>query len=727
MPKNEPKQIFGRYNDSPICHLLRQVASIAGKLLQEYPDTPNQNNIELQYARNLITAIHQLLPEIEALLQTFDQGKKPSIISGIGLMKSIKKTGEALLEYTLTRQGAILLTLEEKQKTLSKCFETVKKEYIKSLPKPPNKKSHHDHHEGFNRIEFQEHLYNALKAETIYYENAVNIPGNETPASLWDSILKQFIGYCRESTTTKDIPNILKSIEYELEKNHLKHQIMLAHPMLHEFTFEMTSLIKTAPQSLQELAPFFNPELLTLNLSILHTIFPFIPKFKIEIIPHEDPNNISYQYHIIAGNVALNLNTEAYYTYFQRHFLRYFSLFISSSEENQYWLTFRENAIRDIQRHEPEPLPLLEKNVHTDNSATQLADIERQLAATKDAIQAKINAQNELRLMKESYTRDPFYTLFRNMGSTFDIPPYHPILHKSLPSHLVFLKNAPPPSPHIEEDNAGLIFNKLPPAASILQEIDTAQIEEEIHAAMQSIQDKLSAQIQTLEQQESAALSLQEKLKKDMNNLEKQTTEENTESELIPILSAPSASPTENSPSINHNEEIITANQSLPENEISCEQLIENLAEKTPDQKAFKEYSRKLNNEVKAIQAYGETLPPKYERAITNLTQQLTNHLKQFLQQHSDELPNIDAFQTFRNSMIVSLHAQDKLMSEHRHHWKPLLANVAIGIMSVGIALGIKLIHSKLHEGRAMLFFERTHRQTQLAHLENSIQMQPVL
>lgn len=71
-------------------------------------------------------------------------------------------------------------------------------------------------------------------------------------------------------------------------------------------------------------------------------------------------------------------------------------------------------------------------------------------------------------------------------------------------------------------------------------------------------------------------------------------------------------------------------------------------------------------------------------------------------------MPISDDIVRFKNEFKVLLHSKDKEMSEYRLAWKTILKNIAIALTGVGlIAIVGKLIHSKVTEDRARLFFSR--------------------
>ena len=80
-------------------------------------------------------------------------------------------------------------------------------------------------------------------------------------------------------------------------------------------------------------------------------------------------------------------------------------------------------------------------------------------------------------------------------------------------------------------------------------------------------------------------------------------------------------------------------------------------------------------------------------------------------------------FKRFRAHFTHRAHSADDVLKRHNTIWKPLIANLLIGLLTVGIALGVKLIYSALVERRkSPLFFDRTKAQETLDTLETKIE-----
>lgn len=104
------------------------------------------------------------------------------------------------------------------------------------------------------------------------------------------------------------------------------------------------------------------------------------------------------------------------------------------------------------------------------------------------------------------------------------------------------------------------------------------------------------------------------------------------------------------------------------------------------------------------------------------LANKLHADLNRFVITHSDKLPDEHAYDHFKKHFTSRLHSEDESMCKHRKAWKINLANFAIGFFTLGIAIGIKLIHSKINEGRCKFFFHETKREKQILSMEETVQ-----
>lgn len=104
------------------------------------------------------------------------------------------------------------------------------------------------------------------------------------------------------------------------------------------------------------------------------------------------------------------------------------------------------------------------------------------------------------------------------------------------------------------------------------------------------------------------------------------------------------------------------------------------------------------------------------------LTDKLRQDIDRFVISHPNTVPDEKAYNQFTTLFTARLHSEDDELSKHRAAWKANLANIMIGVLTLGIALGIKLVHSKWSEGRYSLFFDKTRRQQQIASMEEIVE-----
>lgn len=103
------------------------------------------------------------------------------------------------------------------------------------------------------------------------------------------------------------------------------------------------------------------------------------------------------------------------------------------------------------------------------------------------------------------------------------------------------------------------------------------------------------------------------------------------------------------------------------------------------------------------------------------LADKLKYDLDRFVIAHPDTMPTKKAYKQFKDNFIARLHSEDDLNSVHRAAWKPIVLNVLIGLATLGIAIGVKALHSKLSTGRCTFFFNETRRQEHIALLDEMV------
>ena len=77
----------------------------------------------------------------------------------------------------------------------------------------------------------------------------------------------------------------------------------------------------------------------------------------------------------------------------------------------------------------------------------------------------------------------------------------------------------------------------------------------------------------------------------------------------------------------------------------------------------------------------------------------------------------------FKKIFVDTIKAHAPVMSKYDNLWKPILVNLIIGLFSLGIALGIKALHSKATTGRYSLFYAETDREKVIGELEQSLKI----
>ena len=101
--------------------------------------------------------------------------------------------------------------------------------------------------------------------------------------------------------------------------------------------------------------------------------------------------------------------------------------------------------------------------------------------------------------------------------------------------------------------------------------------------------------------------------------------------------------------------------------------------------------------------------------------QALRTDLNTFHQPYQEgQAPSSESLSHFSDKFIARLHSADDVMNQQTS-WKTIVANVAAAVLTLGIALGVKLAHSKITEGRAHLFFSQNTGEKTVAQLEESV------
>lgn len=139
----------------------------------------------------------------------------------------------------------------------------------------------------------------------------------------------------------------------------------------------------------------------------------------------------------------------------------------------------------------------------------------------------------------------------------------------------------------------------------------------------------------------------------------------------------------------------------------------EERVKKHPD-KDYAEGIDRLYKQIEGLVAFSQTQSCKEDQAvITELAQALKQHLDYFVVKTLDTTPTVEAYTLFTEEFRIRLHSKDEELSQHRDLWRPflaILANITLGLITLGFAVGVKLIHSKVTTGQFSFFCEKTER-----------------
>lgn len=147
------------------------------------------------------------------------------------------------------------------------------------------------------------------------------------------------------------------------------------------------------------------------------------------------------------------------------------------------------------------------------------------------------------------------------------------------------------------------------------------------------------------------------------------------------------------------------------------------------ENQAHKNYEssiRRLYANIDAMKSYAETLANSPSKTTaTDLASHLRQDLDNFVLSRPENDPNAHArYQAFKTKFTAKLHSQDDCMSTLRSSGSKagaIIANLAAGIFTLGIALGIKLLVSKVSTGRFALFFDKTTIQQKIESVDQSM------
>ena len=117
---------------------------------------------------------------------------------------------------------------------------------------------------------------------------------------------------------------------------------------------------------------------------------------------------------------------------------------------------------------------------------------------------------------------------------------------------------------------------------------------------------------------------------------------------------------------------------------------------------------------------YAPKLQDPMEREIVGkLASQLKQDVDHFISQHPQKLPESKEFNRFTAKFNARLHSEDIIMSR-QENWKSFAINLFLALISVGIALGIKAIHSKLTSGKVGFFAAESKKQEVISNIQET-------
>ena len=126
-----------------------------------------------------------------------------------------------------------------------------------------------------------------------------------------------------------------------------------------------------------------------------------------------------------------------------------------------------------------------------------------------------------------------------------------------------------------------------------------------------------------------------------------------------------------------------------------------------------------LHDQVKAMRDFGETLvqDDACRTIATELADKLDEDIYRFVIKHPDNTPDAEAYVRFQDKFTARTRSVNKDMQPYWPTWAAILANIAIGVASLGIVLGIKAIASYAKTGESFLFFRQSDMQEKLGEI----------
>jgi hypothetical protein len=131
---------------------------------------------------------------------------------------------------------------------------------------------------------------------------------------------------------------------------------------------------------------------------------------------------------------------------------------------------------------------------------------------------------------------------------------------------------------------------------------------------------------------------------------------------------------------------------------------------------------KELYQKIEILEEYACKLKNAKEiQAVNTLASELKKDMDYFVSQHDKSLPDKDSFNHFKTKFKFRLHSQDVLMSK-REKWYALALNILVGVVSLGIVLGVKAIHSKRKYGELEFFAEKSNKRLKLEKIEKRLE-----
>ena len=132
-------------------------------------------------------------------------------------------------------------------------------------------------------------------------------------------------------------------------------------------------------------------------------------------------------------------------------------------------------------------------------------------------------------------------------------------------------------------------------------------------------------------------------------------------------------------------------------------------------------YKDEINKLYKKIDNMEENTPTE-NKLIRTLLNNLRSDLDSFISSHQDQMANQfqELYKKFRLNFYARLHSQDVALSKHKS-WQSFAINLFLGVITMGVALGIKAIHSKYSTGQVTLFARKTDEQEKIESMDQSL------